>query len=321
SWWTLLAGLLAGLAACTKQYGIGFAPVCLLWIALLGTGSWKNRLQGGLLFVLGMGLCLATVGLVFPETLSLFQLHDAYGTDQKAAVLYRKMGGLRFIPKRLGYLTFRCMPLLLCLIPPLGRISRTRLRLLLPLACGFFGFTGQFYFSNGWHYLLYIFPFAALLSALALQDFAERGPWTRLLLTAVLLFSVGSLSAQALDPGAFRKKKKQYRIERHVAKMLQQVPPEAVLLPYNAELYGQYWISGLQPPKVNGQYCLSFGPLALNESLMNQKIAHSQYLVKYKRSSHWEYKPHASTEALLQACDTVSHDAGFCLLCNPNFTE
>ncbi|MBO4371116.1 MAG: hypothetical protein J5808_07155 [Paludibacteraceae bacterium] len=316
----LLSGVAAALAMTIKQFGAGFVLLCLLVILLqaIQTRQWRQQARILGYFAVGFATTFLFVIWTTPECGELYNPFASYGTDDHARYRYKNIGALRFIPGRLKLIALQYMPLILCIFLPSRIPFRRRLPALGIAVCGFVGFMGQYYFSNGWHYLLYIAPFGALLSAVALQNFAGRHRIVQGFLLVAVAVSIFNLTNASFDCGAWHKQRNSCLIERHVGKMLQGLPDDSVLLPYNAELFGQYWITGKNPPMVEGRYCYSFGPLVLTERLMNEKIRHSEYIIKYNRSTHWEYRQHASTERLILSCDTVKSDKNFTLLYNPH---
>ncbi|MBP5259369.1 MAG: DUF2029 domain-containing protein [Paludibacteraceae bacterium] len=297
----LLAGVCAAVSFGIKQYGAGFI---LLNLALLMANDPKNWRQP-LIYSAGVLVPLLAVFAINPLVVSIFQ--SGYGTSDIARQIYRDLGPLRHIPEACRQLFRYFLPGLLALLYP-GFYLRGK-KQALPLAwclLGIIGFLGQFYFNNGDHYYLYLLGIGAVAIG-CLTAYCIREPWY-IGLTVLLLTAYTCRCQYDRYHNWWWYRDGDRARERELTGVVKRITPEeSTLYVFNAENIGQYYLCQRRPPVIDGCLSYSFGPLALNNDLVAQRIRQTDYLLK-RKDLEWEFKVCDSIRLLLSRCDTLYAD-------------
>jgi hypothetical protein len=166
--WLLSSGVLCGLAMFTKQYGLGFLPLCFLSVLLCGRpitgwgGDWYRNMtamctQFGWITLGFAGVVLVYFGmaLFFGGGMAVFEgfVNQSYNDTFRAISILART--LKLFLATSGFIFL-----------PLFFIYRIDVRLkLFFLLCfsGIFGFSLALYFAPYAHYLILLTPFSALL--------------------------------------------------------------------------------------------------------------------------------------------------------------
>ncbi|MBP5318507.1 MAG: hypothetical protein J6Y77_03800 [Paludibacteraceae bacterium] len=300
------AGLLAAAAMGVKQYGGGFILLNVGLLLYTRERFWK-RLA---LYLAGAAILWAALLSLNPDMLMIFR--SGYGTSQTAEALYSDRPLLRHIPEALRLLLHDFLPALVLLLwIPLYKQRHQAYALLWCLG-GLVGFLGQFYFNNGDHYYLYLMGMGSVAIGCMGAFFCHRSFWLSAIYCLLLCKTVNCQAVHYQTCSWYRNGDKAFA-GRITENILSHTQPDSRLYVFNAEDFGQYYLTRLQPPRINGKLSYSFGPLVLTDSLVSQRIRHSDYILK-RTNLEWEFKVCDSLNTLLSQCDTLYRDSTAVLL-------
>lgn len=303
--WTYpLAGLVAACAFLTKQYGLGFFALDLYAILFL---CGKNHLQScyrALLFVLGYAIPLGLCMIYWGDAIINSTLLNGYGTvtaedaGWNTSITDRMMQ----IGSCLLHFDYWICPMVIgALVYIKCAIERKKIAQMLFAYLGIAGFSLQFYFSCYDHYMLFLIPFAALLTMVALEVGEGKFLLFRRLMIAWLIvvpilyhFGYDCYQEMAVEG---KLKSRQYVLAEQVEDYIQ--PGDTVWVSHYG-LYHLYMTAQFFPPNIE-TIGYSFGPLGINKTEAFEQAKNSNWVVRTNPISVYET---FFTDSLLEYLET-----------------
>lgn len=159
-WQIAIAGILCACAFWSKQYGLGFAGICGLWILMQGEKAWKEKGIQVAIFAGGfIGAISIFVGYFLLKGMHIGQLAplvlgEGYGSYGAQGIMENSIWMVKRFPILLAAIA---------LIPFMQKEKRDR-KVIVGSIIGIGGFLLQCYFRPFLHYLILVWPFAILLT-------------------------------------------------------------------------------------------------------------------------------------------------------------
>ena len=169
-WQIAIAGVLCACAFWSKQYGLGFAGICGLWILMQREIAWKEKgiqvatLVGGFL-----GTIVIFVGYFILKGMQVGQLAplifgEGYGFYGAQGIVENGIWMLKRFPILLAALA---------VIPFMQKEMRDW-KVIVCSIIGICGFLLQCYFRSFLHYLILVWPFAILLTLYVIDAISHK---------------------------------------------------------------------------------------------------------------------------------------------------
>lgn len=282
-WMYPFIGAVAACAFLTKQYGLGFIALDLYAILFLCGKNFVQSCYRALLFVFGyavpLGLCVAYWGDAFVAS----TLFNGYGTSRAEEAGWDTSIGEKMsqIVWCLYHFTYWICPMVIGALAYMKcAIVRKKMSQLLFAYLGVLGFSLQFYFSCYDHYMLFLVPFAALLTMVALEVGEGRFlPFRRLMIAWMIVVPIcyhfGHNCYQEMVVEE-KLRSKQYAVAEQVTDYIR--PGDTVWVGHYG-LYHLYMTAQFFPPNIE-TIGYSFGPLGLNEKKAFEQVNHSNWVVR-----------------------------------------
>lgn len=169
-WHLFIVGILCACAFWSKQYGIGFAGICGLWILIRPNLLWREKRLQFLYFASGFLACiLLFISYYLVHGLALSQLiaviiGDGYGSVGWQGIIDNVFWMLKRFPVILVSLV---------LIPLLYK-NKKDLSIIVCSLVGICGFMLQCYFRSFYHYLILVWPFIIILTLYVIDSLPQR---------------------------------------------------------------------------------------------------------------------------------------------------
>lgn len=280
---------IGGLTACSflcKQFGIGFLILNLYLVIFENRHAWRESLCLLLGFALPIALCFAFWGERFMPI-----MFSGYGTKSAAAVgldvsLKSKLNS---IFGNLGYFIYMVCPAVVVSLLFIPTFIRQHVFFKM-LFCyfGIMGFALQFYFtSGGFHYMLYMLPFAVLLMMQILN--VRNYKWLRYIGFGVVLY----VSIVSLYKTYYNRVYKLYvmkNVRQEQMKLSDKVGQslsEGSMWVVHGGLCYLYLTTGALPPNLS-TIGYAFGPLGLDENKALAQAKAADNVVRYSADYPYE---------------------------------
>lgn len=278
---SLWIGILISCSFLTKQYGLGFLPLVLYLIFAYTTKNhWLIRVVYTLLgFCIPIILTYVYFGSDFVST-----LFPSYGTQSAVnagfdwSISDRLLSVLRAI--------FNCfktnsaiVALSICLLPLAYKQGIWKKWIFAIL--GFIGFSLQFYFTNssGGHYLLYMFPFVAILIAnVASMKYNKLISGIAKLCICYMILWQGYKMFVENVPYWLNDRTEMNYIAEVTNACDKYIPAKSIVWIEPIYLEAVYFYADILPPNIES-IGYSFGPLGLDRSAAIKQFEAAEYII------------------------------------------
>lgn len=295
--WQIVVGAIACCSFLTKQFGAGFL-LLVLWLIVVSsnTNKWKQAGYYLLGYSLPLLICTACWGTDIYQSI----LFNGYGTEVMDA--YR--GGETTIASKIVRLwsnligfTNRIVPFVyvgILFLPMIFKQGKWREALLCIYGLG--GFLLQFFFVHGgYHYYLYMIPFALLLipivSTLDLNKYVRFIAYLVIGWTTVL--GIYSAYYNRVWKIYLHNGKQSYEDQWKLGKIVADIVQdgETVFIPHGGICY-LYYTANLYPSCM-AEIGYGNGPMELNVETAEKWVANADYVLHFTRELMYElYQGH-----------------------------
>jgi hypothetical protein len=169
-WQIAISGILCACAFGSKQYGLGFAGICGLWILMQREIAWKEKgIQVATLVGGFFGTIVIFVGYFILKGMQVGQLAplifgEGYGSYGAQGIVEN------------GIWMFKRFPILLAALAviPFMQQEKRDWKVIVCSIIGICGFLLQCYFRSFLHYLILVWPFAILLTLYVVDAISHK---------------------------------------------------------------------------------------------------------------------------------------------------
>lgn len=307
SWWYVLVGVFSSFAFLSKQFGLGFLVLDLYVILFLIRGDWKKIGTYLLGYIVPIAICLIIFGWVFVE----YNIFNGYGTEAAknagydTSITYKlsmMWGGIEYFAK------FACPALIFSLLYLPDAYKQKRLANFIFAYCGIFGFSLQFSFARGDHYIIPLVPFGIILLAEMLTLNTNRWlTWLKYILLVVTI-------CIALYKTYYNRVYKLYCKRNEIAEQVrfsneikQFISEDETLYVVHGSLFYVYFMADVLPPNMRTiGYC--FGPMGLNEETCGKQMMSADWVLRYSADYPYESEFTDSLKSILETYPIVWQD-------------
>ena len=285
-WNYVWIGILTVCSFLCKQFGLGFLVLNLYLMIFINRQSWRECLCMILGFVLPILFCFLYWGEHFvPVVLS------EYGTKSAAAIGYDVSfsAKMKMVFSNLGYFLYMvCPAVIISLLYIPVALRQHQFGKFLFCYFGIAGFSLQFYFaSGGFHYMIYMVPFAILLMVLMIDLKNDK------LLQFVKYGAVAFVVIVSLYKTYYNRVYKLYIVrdirqgQLDLTEEVKQHLSEGTLWVVHGGLNYLYFTTGALPPNLS-TIGYSFGPLGLDESKAFAQAKAADNVVRFSKDYPYE---------------------------------
>lgn len=269
----MLSGVLCACAFWSKQYGLGFAGICWLWILLQPNIEWKEKLNQILLFAGGFfGILVLFVGYYVWHGITATQIKTllfgvGYGHCGIQGVADNGIWMLRRFPIFVLPLAFL----------PMFIKERKEISLLMVLVVAIFGFMFQCYFRPFYHYLILVWPFVIIFTLFTIDQYPYRKKYSKILLYILLILCVGRLLPRVVNMDKSMLNRKDRWEQMAVAEEISYAVPKRSInvLAYKPDMMYCQFYNDYTPPLLS-KYGYTFG---LVDTIPIDVVSASDYIL------------------------------------------
>lgn len=318
SYHLLWIGIISSFSFLTKQYGLGFVVLDFLIIVAINRKSWKECL----LFIMGYIVPVSVCILIWKQDF-INIIFSSYGTTTAKDAGYDISIGfkIRKVWNSLWYFMYMiCPAVLIGLIWLIKTWRQDNFWGLLYCYCGIVGFSLQFIFSGGFHYYMYLVPFACLVITviLSINDGKLFTGIKYLFVIFTILITLYKVYYNRVYKLYYKsdEKEKQEILTNNIKCYIDKGDKLWVV---HGGLYYLLFTADVLPPNIS-TIGYSFGPLGLNESKAFEQAKDADFVIRFSKDYSFEsfftdsLKTYVETYPII----AISQDSAIILHKNPN---
>ena len=289
----IIVGVLACCSFLTKQFGAGFL-LLVLWLIITSTSfnKWKQVGYYLLGYCLPLLICLSYWGTDIFQSI----LFNGYGTDVMDAYWGREItfsSKVSRLWRNLIGVVNRIVPIVyvaIILLPIIFTQNKWREALICFFAIG--GFSLQFFFVHGgYHYSLYMIPFALLLIPILLtldvNKYIRGVTW--IIIGITLALGVYSAFNNRVWKIYLHNGKKQYDEQWVIGKKVADIVKdgETVFIPHGGICY-IYYTANLYPSSCMAEIGYGIGPMEVDIETAETWVKNTDYVLHFTREMMYD---------------------------------
>lgn len=288
----VVVGVFACCSFLTKQFGAGFL-LLVIWLIVTSRSvdKWKQMLYYLLGYSIPLLICLACWGMDIYQSI----LFNGYGTEVMDAYWGRETTfttKLLRLWENLMLFINRLVPFVyaaLLLLPFMFKQDKWREALFCFFGIG--GFLLQFWFVyGGWHYHLYMLPFALLLIPVILSLDLNKYVRGIVLVVIGITVALGVYSAyhnrvqKIYIANGSKSYENQWKIGKQLSEIVQE--GETMFIPHAGVAYA-YYTANLYPPNMT-EIGYGMGPMELTIESSAKCVSETDYVLHFSREMMYE---------------------------------